>query len=264
MDDRQVRTRRPLIAGNWKMHKLPSEANSWTRDFLAGLAERIDDRQPLPCDIALAVPFTHLSGMARQAFGSRLALGAQDVSAHVEGAHTGEVSAAMVKDVGARYVIVGHSERRAHHHEDDALIKQKLLRCLEAGLIPILCVGESRDQRDAGEAESVVVGQLTGALEGVEIPAPDRLVVAYEPVWAIGTGLTATADDAQDMSATVRGHLATLLRGLAEEIRILYGGSMKPGNADELLARPDIDGGLIGGASIAQDDLLAIIASTAQ
>lgn len=237
------------------MHKLPSEASSWTREFVGTLSQR----DSLPCDVALAVPFTHLPGMARQAFGSRLALAAQDVSANEQGAYTGEVSADMVKDAGARFVVVGHSERRAYHGEDETLIRAKVKRCLGAGLTPILCVGESRDQRDAGEAEAVVVAQLRGALDDVDIAAAERLVVAYEPVWAIGTGLTATADDAQDMCAAVRRELRSSLSELADAVRILYGGSMKPANSAELLSRSDIDGGLIGGASLAQEDLLAII-----
>ncbi len=239
------------------MHKLPSEAQSWTREFLSALLAR----EPLPCDVALAVPYTHLPGMARQALGSPLALAAQDVSANEQGAYTGEVSADMIKDTGARLVVVGHSERRAYHGEDDALLRAKLLRCLEAGLTPILCVGETRDQRDAGEAEAVVVAQLRGALQGVEVATAAQLVVAYEPVWAIGTGLTATADDAQAMCATVRAELAELLPDLADAVRVLYGGSMKPSNAGELLAQPDIDGGLVGGASLTQDELLAIVAA---
>jgi len=263
-------SRRPLIAGNWKMHKLPSEAQSWTREFLAALEtlsgaggdsgdNRDSGNRGLACDVALAVPFTHLLGMARLTFGSALALGSQDVSAHEQGAYTGEVAAAMVKDCGATYAVVGHSERRAYHAEDDALINQKLVRSFEAGLVPILCVGETREQRDAGDAEEVVIGQLHEALAGVSSQAAADLVVAYEPVWAIGTGLTATAADAQDMCAAVRRQLASQLPEHADAIRIVYGGSMKPSNAVELLAQPDIDGGLIGGASLARDDLLEIV-----
>ena len=239
------------------MHKLPSEAHSWAREFVADLAAR----EPLPCDVALAVPYTHLLGMARLALGSPLALAAQDVSANEQGAYTGEVSADMLRDAGASMVVVGHSERRAYHGEDDALIGAKVTRCLQAGLTPILCVGESRDQRDAGEAATVVVKQLQGALQGVAVDTAAQLVVAYEPVWAIGTGLTATADDAQAMCAAVRDELSSLLPDVGGSVRILYGGSMKPANAAELLARPDIDGGLIGGASLERDDLLAIIDS---
>src|SRR5690554_566218 len=238
--------RRPLVAGNWKMHKLPSEAPAWTREFLAGLA----GLEPLACDVALMVPFTHLAGMARVTFGTPVALGSQDVSAHAEGAYTGEVSAAMVADTGAAYAVVGHSERRQYHREDDAVVREKVARALEAGLVPVLCVGETREQRDAGRAREVVLAQLRGGL-----------VVAYEPVWAIGTGLTATAADAQEMCAGVRAELADLVPG-GEAVRVLYGGSMKPSNAAELLAQPDVDGGLVGGASLSAPDLLAIVAAT--
>jgi len=245
------------------MNKVPSEAQSWTREFigdLESLAATLDSPgSELPCDVALAVPFTHLPAMARLSFGSALTLGSQDVSAHEQGAYTGEVAAAMIKDCGAAYAVVGHSERRAYHGENDELVRHKIVRSLEVGLVPILCVGESREQRDAGVAESIVVGQLTNALADVEIGSAAALVIAYEPVWAIGTGLTATADDAQSMSATIRRQLASLLPELADGIRILYGGSMKPSNAVELLAQPDIDGGLIGGASLEREDLLAII-----
>lgn len=249
--------RRPLVAGNWKMHKLPSEAPAWTREFLAGLA----GLEPLACDVALMVPFTHLAGMARLAFGTPVALGSQDVSAHAEGAYTGEVSAAMVADTGAAYAVVGHSERRQYHREDDAVVREKVARALEAGLVPVLCVGETREQRDAGRAREVVLAQLRGALAGLDGVSPERLVVAYEPVWAIGTGLTATAADAQEMCAGVRAELADLVPG-GEAVRVLYGGSMKPSNAAELLAQPDVDGGLVGGASLSAPDLLAIVAAT--
>ena len=245
---------RALVAGNWKMHKLPSEAAAWLRDLLAAVSA-IEDTA---ADIALLVPYTHLPGMAKLAFGGPVALGAQDLSSHTEGAYTGEVSGAMLRDVGAAYVIVGHSERRAYHHEDDALVNAKLAAASTAGIVPILCVGESRELRDAGEAGNVVLSQLTGALDGFAFTGPGSLVVAYEPVWAIGTGLTATAADAQEMCALIRQALERRFGQEGSEVRVLYGGSMKPSNAAELLAKPDIDGGLIGGASLDVADLLAI------
>ncbi len=250
--------RTPLIAGNWKLHRLPSEANTW----LASLLERLR-AAPVEQDaeLALLVPFTHLPGMARLAFGAGVALGAQDVSRHQQGAFTGEVSAAMLKDAGASYVIVGHSERRAYHHESDELVGAKVRAAANAGLRPILCVGESREQRESGQAEDVVLGQLTTALAGFAPGSADDLVIAYEPVWAIGTGLNATPDDAQAMCLAIRNRLRDLYPALAGGIRVLYGGSMKPSNAAELLALPDVDGGLIGGASLELDDYLAIVNS---
>ncbi|MEJ2289098.1 MAG: triose-phosphate isomerase [Deinococcales bacterium] len=248
---------RPLIAGNWKMHKLPSEATAWLRAFL----ERLDTTPHDHCHLLLNVPFTHLAPMAELARGTAVALGAQDVSAHDEGAFTGEVSAAMLRDAGARYVIVGHSERRAYHAEDDALVNAKLRRALEAGLVPILCVGEKEDERLDGRARDVVLEQLEGDLNGIEPTGPDALVIAYEPVWAIGTGRTATADDAQEMGAAIREEVVARYGDVGRGMRLLYGGSMKPANAAELLAREDVNGGLIGGASLDLDQLVAIVAS---
>lgn len=252
---------KPLIAGNWKMNRLPSEATEWLRDLL-GKLEKTTGRDPDRSELLLCVPFTHLPGMAEAAFGTPVALGAQDVSQHEEGAYTGEVSAAMLADLGVRYVIVGHSERRQYHGEDDATVAAKARQAINHGLTPIICVGESREERDADRAEEVVLGQLAGSLAGLEPASARQIVVAYEPVWAIGTGLTATADDAQEMSATIRAALRDLLPALADDVRILYGGSMKPGNAKELLSQPDVNGGLIGGASLDGDDLLAIERAT--
>jgi triosephosphate isomerase len=251
--------RRPLIAGNWKMHKTPSEALAWLGAFLSGL----DDTPHGGVDLLLAVPATHLAALAARAKGGPVALGGQDLSAHDEGAFTGEVSGAMLADAGASHVIVGHSERRAYHHENDAVVRDKLAAARRHGLVPILCIGEKENERDAGRAEDVVLGQLRAALDGLELNGPDELVIAYEPVWAIGTGRTATADDAQAMSAAIRSALNADRPDIADGVRILYGGSMKPGNAAELLSRDDIDGGLIGGASLDVDDLLAIVRSAA-
>ncbi len=241
------------------MHRLPSEAASWTRELLARL-----DRSPVTAgELALMVPFTHLQAMTNLAFGSALALGAQDVSAHSEGAYTGEVSAAMLADLGVRYVVVGHSERRAYHAEDDALVNAKAGRALEHGLVPIVCVGEKQAERDSGAAEDVVLAQLSRALLGLDLPNAASLVVAYEPVWAIGTGRTATAADAAAMGSAMRRELQRLYPQVAADMRLLYGGSMKPGNARELLAQTDVNGGLIGGASLELDDYLAIAEAAA-
>ncbi|MCA9837834.1 MAG: triose-phosphate isomerase [Trueperaceae bacterium] len=246
---------RPLIAGNWKMNKVPTEAATWLGD----LKEKLKQTDAGHADILLCVPATHLGAMvAAQGF---LALGGQDMSQHESGAYTGEISAAMLKDAGASYVIVGHSERREYHKEDDALLNAKVKKALEHNLIPILCVGESEAQRDAGKAKDVVIAQLKADLEGISFASADDLVIAYEPIWAIGTGKTATADDAQEMCAAIRQTLAELYPDQASRIRILYGGSMKPSNAQELLSKADINGGLIGGASLKTDDLLALVAA---
>ncbi len=246
--------RTPLIAGNWKLHTTPSEALTWVRAFLEDLAQA-----PVTgVDLALHVPFTHLLALAPVLRGSPVALGAQDVSAHAQGAHTGEVSAVMLVDAGATSVIVGHSERRADHAESDEIVRAKAAAALGAGLVPVVCVGEVEADRVAGRHEDVVVGQLRGSLAGLDVGNAQALVVAYEPVWAIGTGRTATAEDAQAMSAVVRGVLRETFGALGEDVRVLYGGSVKPGNAAELLAMPDVDGGLVGGASLDRDALVAI------
>jgi triosephosphate isomerase (TIM) len=244
----------PLIAGNWKMNKLPSEAETWANNFKDELTHI-----NVEAEILICAPFTHLAGLRTVFMDSPVAVGSQDVSQHSEGAYTGDVSAAMLKDIGVTYAIIGHSERREYHFESDALINAKVKKALETGLRPILCVGESLSQREAGQAESVVLAQLEADLEGVSFSNANDLVIAYEPIWAIGTGKTATADDAQAMSATIRQALQKLYPNHANGIRILYGGSMKPSNAKELLEKPDINGGLIGGASLKIEDLVNII-----
>lgn len=248
---------KPLIAANWKLHKLPSEVGAWVTE-LQGALEAVDMGR---LELALCAPFTHLPALQAALAGSEIRSGAQDVSAHDQGAYTGEVAAAMLRDVGVHYVIVGHSERRDLHGEDDALVGAKVKAVLNTGLVPILCVGERLEQREAGEAEAVTLGQLRTALGGVTLASADDLVIAYEPVWAIGTGKTATDDDAQRMCGAIRGELRTLMPGLADDIRILYGGSMKGDNALGLLAQPDISGGLIGRASLDAASLAKIAAA---
>ena len=244
----------PLIAGNWKMNKLPSESEDWALAFKDAL-HRID----LKAEVLVCAPFTHLLALKTLFADSPVQVGAQDVSPFEAGAYTGEVSAAMLADAGATYAIVGHSERREYHAEGDALVNAKVLKALEHGLRPILCVGESAAQRDAGEQEEIVLRQLRGGLDRVTFQDPADLVIAYEPIWAIGTGKTATAGDAQEMSAALRRALRDLYPAHAEDVRVLYGGSMKPGNAAELLAKRDVNGGLVGGASLDVDDFAAIL-----
>ncbi len=251
--------RTPLIAGNWKMHTMPSEALIWLRAFLEDLAQA-----PLPgVELALHLPFTHLAPAATVLRGTAVALGAQDVSAHDKGAHTGEVSAAMLGDLGTSHVIVGHSERRADHQESDALVQRKAAAVLAAGMVPVVCVGEVEADRAAGRHEDVVTSQLRGSLSDLAFAEPSGMVVAYEPVWAIGTGRTATAADAQAMSAVVRATLKELFGDAGGDVRVLYGGSVKPENAAELFAQPDVDGGLVGGASLDRASFHAIAAACA-
>ncbi|CAG4899536.1 Triosephosphate isomerase [Paraburkholderia saeva] len=207
--------------------------------------------------VGLCVPCPYLSQAQTLLGGSRVAWGVQDVSAFTEGAYTGEVAADMAADFGARFAIVGHSERRAYHRESAELVAAKTQRALEAGLVPIVCVGETLEQRDAGETELVVGAQIDEVLAKLSLEEAARIVVAYEPVWAIGTGKSATAGQAQKVHAFLRGRLAAKGAEVAE-VHVLYGGSVKPDNAEELFRQPDIDGGLVGGASLKDKDFLAI------
>lgn len=243
--------RKKLIAGNWKMNGSLAANAALMGELLAGIG------QPA-CDVAVCVPAVYLAQVQLLLAGQGgIALGAQDVSQHESGAYTGDVSAAMLKELGARYVIVGHSERRQYQGETDAQVAVKAQRALTAGLTPIVCVGETLREREQGETESVVSRQLSAVIQLNGERLAD-LVVAYEPVWAIGTGRTATPEQAQTVHAALRALLAAADLQAAG-VRILYGGSMNAGNAAELLAQPDIDGGLIGGASLKARDFLKII-----
>ena len=226
------------------------------RDLVAGILEGA----PASDRVGLVVcpPYPYLASVASQLAGSSVQLGAQNVSEHDKGAFTGEVAPAMLHDVGCRYVIVGHSERRTLYGESSALVAEKMAAALAAGLIPILCVGETLEEREAGSTEAVVGGQLAAAIERNGIAALGASVIAYEPVWAIGTGMTATPEQAQDVHRYIRAVLAKQDSGVADGVQILYGGSVKGDNAAGLLGMPDIDGGLIGGASLKAADFLAI------
>lgn len=243
-----MNTRRKLVAGNWKMHG--------SRAANAALLEGLLGARPFGADVAVCVPFPYLADVAVRLVGSGVGWGAQDCSAHAQGAYTGEVSAAMLRDLGCSWAIVGHSERRAYHAESDELVAAKAGAALGCGLTPIVCVGETLEQREAGQTEAVVRRQLAAVVDALGQDA-GRMVVAYEPVWAIGTGRTATPEQAQAVHALLRAQLqaAALPAGT---IRILYGGSVKPDNAATLFAQPDIDGGLIGGASLNAADFAAI------
>jgi triosephosphate isomerase (TIM) len=246
----------PLLAGNWKMYKTVAEAVELVEALLAGLAdEPSSDREVLVCP-----SFTALYPLAPLLSESPIALGAQNMYYAEQGAFTGEVSPVMLRDVGCRYVIVGHSERRQIFGEDDDVINKKVRSAMEHNLVPILCIGETKPQRDAGQAEPVTLGQLQAGLNGVAAEQVRDVVIAYEPVWAIGTGDTATPEDAQAMHAAIRGALATTYgQATADAVRILYGGSVKPDNVDDLMAQPDIDGALVGGASLMAESFLRIV-----
>lgn len=254
-----VRMRRKLIAGNWKMNGNLASNDALLRELLQSLTTH--PGESVACNVAICAPAPYLAQCQKALSHSRIAWGAQDLSAHESGAYTGEVSGAMLKDFGCHYVIVGHSERRAYHAETDAQVAQKTLRALESGLTPIICVGETSTQRDAGQTEQVVGAQIDAVLAAISASDVQHSVVAYEPVWAIGTGKTATPAMAQQVHAFLRGRISASHRDAAARVAILYGGSMKPDNAKELLAMPDIDGGLIGGAALKAEDFLAIVAA---
>jgi triosephosphate isomerase (TIM) len=245
---------RPLIAGNWKMNGLAADGLALAR----AVAERAA-HGALRCDLLVCPPATILARVADALRGSTVAVGGQDCHAKPSGAHTGDISAPMVKDSGASFVIVGHSERRADHGESDALVRAKAEAAHAAGLIPIVCIGESAAQRDAGEALAVLARQVRDSVPA-GLAASD-VVVAYEPVWAIGTGRTPTVAEIRDAHAHIRSEMIGHSGKGAETVRILYGGSLNPGNAKAILAVPGVNGGLIGGASLKADDFLTIAVS---
>jgi triosephosphate isomerase len=253
-----VSERRPIIAGNWKMHKDHLEAIQ----LVQKLAYHLDPDDYEGQDIVVCPSFVALRAIQNliQADKLPIALGAQDVHPEDEGAFTGEVSARMLARLDVRYVIVGHSERRALFGETDEVVNTKLQAVHRHGMVPILCVGETLEQRDAGRAVEVVAEQLRGSLAGVKLADAQGLVVAYEPVWAIGTGRTASSADAQELCAAVRDVLRELFgEAIADGIRVQYGGSVKPGNVRELMSQPDIDGALVGGASLSSEDFALIV-----
>lgn len=241
-----------LIAGNWKMNGGLDANDALVRAVMAGLGAAT-------CDVAVCVPAPYLAQVQSLRGESGLHLGAQDVSAHEKGAYTGEVSAGMLRELGVRYVIVGHSERRQYHGEVDALVAEKAKAAMAAGITPIVCVGETLAQREANQTEDVVKRQLAAVIHA-NGHCISEIVVAYEPVWAIGTGKTATPEQAQAVHAVLRAQLQAATPQ-AQRVPLLYGGSMNAANAAELLAQPDIDGGLIGGASLKAADFLTIVAA---
>ncbi len=244
--------RQPLVAGNWKMNG----SRASVKELLEGIKNGMGS--VAKAEVAVCAPYIYIPDTQSQLAGTEIAWGGQNLSTEASGAFTGEIAASMLLDFGCKYVIVGHSERRTLYGEDDALVAKKFGVALAAGLVPILCVGESLEEREQGITEEVVARQLDAVTEAEGVAALADAVIAYEPVWAIGTGKTATPEQAQDVHAFIRARVVQQDSGVAEGLRILYGGSMKPGNAAELLAKPDIDGGLIGGASLKAGDFLGI------
>jgi triosephosphate isomerase len=251
--------RRKLVAGNWKMHG----SLAGNRDLLQSLVQSLGKGGKADC--AVCVPYPYLAQTQELLKGTAIAWGAQNLSEHVQGAYTGEVSAAMLNEFGCRYVLVGHSERRSLYGEGNEVVAQKFVAAVKAGLTPILCLGETLEQREGGVTENVVATQLDVVIQAAGLSAFSSAVIAYEPVWAIGTGRTATPEQAQEVHAFIRGRLAHHGdAALAQKTCILYGGSVKAQNAAELFAMADIDGGLIGGASLVAKDFLAICDAAAR
>ena len=248
--------RKSFIAGNWKMN---TDSNSGVA-LAEGLANGSIDVAGESVDVAVYPPFVYIPSVVKALSNSRISVGAQDIYFEQNGAFTGEISATMLKDIGCTYVLCGHSERRHVIGERDELINKKVSAAISGGLLPVLCVGELLEQRKAEQTEQVVTKQIKAGLEGLNADKVSAVTIAYEPVWAIGTGLTATPQQAQDVHAMIRKLISQMYdSALAEEIRIQYGGSAKPGNAAELMSEPDIDGLLVGGASLKADDFVAII-----
>jgi len=244
--------RTKIVAGNWKMNKTATEASA----LIADIRKELNDGN-IAVEVVVCPPFTDLKAAADALKGSKIGLGAQNMHWEANGAYTGEISASMLKDLGVKYVIIGHSERRQYFAETDETVNKKTKAAIAAGLIPLVCIGETLKEREGGKMEEVIVTQTKKGLEGVDL---STVVIAYEPVWAIGTGLTATPAQAQDVHALIRKTLTEMVgAAIANTVRIQYGGSMKPDNAKELMSCPDIDGGLIGGAALKGDSFAAIV-----
>ncbi len=244
--------RNSLVIGNWKMNGLRAANHSWVETVRKGV------EAGMAADVAVCPPFVYLADISSLLQGSAISWGAQNLSQHKVGAYTGEVAASMLVDLACRFVIVGHSERRTLYSETDNVVAEKFVAAQQVGLIPIICVGESLEEREQGITEQVVQRQLKAIFQRGSAGALAKAVIAYEPIWAIGTGHTATPEQAQEVHAFIRMYVASQDKNVAEGLRILYGGSVKGGNAAELFAMPDIDGGLIGGASLKADEFLTI------
>ena len=247
--------RQPLVAGNWKMNGSRDSVRALLDGLQAGMGE------VSTAEVAVCSPHIFLGDVQSQLQGSAIAWGGQDVSVHESGAYTGETAPGMLKEYGCKYVIIGHSERRQYHGESNDLVAQKFAAARKASLVPLFCIGETLQERESGVMEEVLAAQVDAVINGCGVDMLGEGVIAYEPVWAIGTGKTATPEQAQEVHAWIRARVAQSSAAVAESLRILYGGSMNPGNAAELLAQPDIDGGLIGGASLKPADFLAVCAA---
>lgn len=244
--------RKPIIAGNWKMNKTIKEA----LEFVDAVKDRVNNDK---CEAVICAPFTILKDLKEATKGTSIKIGAQNMHFEESGAFTGEVSPAMLKEIDVDYVVIGHSERREYFNETDETCNKKVLKALEVGIDPILCCGETLEQREAGQTKEVCKVQVERGLENVSKEDLAKVVIAYEPIWAIGTGKTATAEDANDVIAYIREVVAYLYGELANEVRIQYGGSVKPANVAEIMGQSDIDGALVGGASLAADDYVGLL-----
>ncbi|SCI18974.1 MULTISPECIES: triose-phosphate isomerase [unclassified Romboutsia] len=244
--------RKPIIAGNWKMNKTIAEAVAFVND----VKDRVNNGN---VEAVICAPFLALKDLKEVTKGTNIKVGAQNMHFEESGAFTGEVAPSMLKEIGVDYVVIGHSERREYFNETDETVNKKVLKALEHGILPILCCGETLEQREAGETKAVCKVQVEKALENVAKEDLSKVVIAYEPIWAIGTGKTATAEDANDVISYIREVVKGLYGDLANEVRIQYGGSVKPANVAEIMAQSDIDGALVGGASLAADDYVKLV-----
>ena len=244
--------RKPIIAGNWKMNKTIAESLAFVND----VKDKVKNKN---VDVLICAPFIALKDLVEATKGTNIKIGAQNMHFEESGAYTGEVSAAMLNEIGVDYVIIGHSERRQYFNETNEAVNKKVLKALKEGLLPIVCCGETLEQREAGETKDHCKEQIQKALENVPVSDLEKIVIAYEPIWAIGTGKTATSEDANDVISYIRNVVRGLYGDLADNVRIQYGGSVKPSNVSEIMAKSDIDGALVGGASLAPDDYVKLI-----
>ena len=249
--------RRPLVMGNWKLNG----SKAFTKELIEGLKAELQG--VAGCDVAIAPPVMYLGTAEAALAGSKIALGAQNVDVNVKGAFTGDISTEMLKDFGAKYIIIGHSERRTYHKESDEFVAKKFGALKEAGLVPVLCIGETEAENEAGKTEEVCARQIDAVINALGVEAFNGAVIAYEPIWAIGTGKSATPAQAQAVHAFIRGHIAAKSQAVADQVIIQYGGSVNDANAAELFTQPDIDGALVGGASLKAPAFAVIVKAAA-